>query len=54
MGSTGEGVQGLVDMFDGAPGGGARGVPMSRAVRPRLSLGQPVVRGTLLVVGGCG
>lgn len=27
---------------------------MSRAVRPRLSLGQPVVRGTLLVVGGRG
>lgn len=25
MGSTGGGVQGLVDTFDGAPGGGARG-----------------------------
>lgn len=30
------------------------GFPMSRAVRPRRPLGQPVVRGSVLVVGGRG
>lgn len=40
------GVQGLVDGFDLS-----RGIPMSRAVRPRRPLWQPVVRRSVLVVG---
>ncbi len=38
-------VQGLVNGFD------EPGFPMSRAVRPRRPLGQPVMRGSVLVVG---
>lgn len=33
---------------------GSAGFPTSRAVRPRRPLGQPVVRGSVRVVGGRG
>lgn len=42
-------MQGLVGGVDLSAG-----FPMSRAVRPRLPLGQPVMRGSFLVVGGRG